>query len=879
MPESSWEKKKQIFAAALDVSQTERGGFLDENCGADLKLRAEIEKLLDAHSTGESFIEKPAFEIASALRDSNFSGKEFGHYRIIREIGRGGMGAVFLADRSDGAFEQKVALKIVRQTILDAETERRFLRERQILASLNHPNIARLLDGGVSDAGEPFLAMEYVKGVRIDEFCETENLSTNERLKLFLHVCSAVSFAHQNLVVHRDIKPSNILVNHDGVPKLLDFGIAKLLDAEHADEHTQTAYRAFTPEYASPEQIAGGQITTASDVFSLGVLLANLIQSSNFKVQSSSDSSRKTNLQSTKTKDRKKSVSPKTELDAILAMARREDAARRYASVQQFAEDIQRYLDGLPVGAQKDRFTYRAEKFIQRNKIPVFAAALVVFSLIAGLAFSLWQANVARQQERLAREQRDRAERRFADVRQLSNALLNDIVPKIENLQGATEARRSIVTQSLKYLDSLANESGDDLQLQSELAMAYEKVGDLQGNPTNPNLGDLAGAIASYEKAQKMRFKLLEANLNGSEQRAALAANHKALGDIRWQANELVEASKQTDAALNLYEKLAAEKPDSSEWHLALAEINYDLGHTRVDNSNYAEAIVYFQKALNLVEPLRARDPNNLRFLKLTGNCYQKLGNALSWNEQQKEAEAETEKAVKIYEMLQTNHPNDVSVSNGLWSTYWMASSTYEDQNDIMSHEYALKALRTIQFVVEKDPADIQARKRLARTYSTLGQTAINTGKTTDAISYLEKAVSELSQLLESDPKSGGTKNNLGAALMRLAEARAKQKDYSGAFAELDKAERIYTELLQADSTSLTSLRNQALIYDFRGEMYGELAKTAAGEKRHAHEQNAKANYARVVEILLELETKKALPEVDRKWLEKTKAAVGENKS
>jgi tetratricopeptide (TPR) repeat protein len=371
-----------------------------------------------------------------------------------------------------------------------------------------------------------------------------------------------------------------------------------------------------------------------------------------------------------------------------------------------------------------------------------------------------------------------------------------------------------------------------------------------------------------------MRFTLLESNPNDAELRAALAANHKALGDIRWQANEIDESGRQVDAALNLYEKLAAENPDSPKLRLALAQINYDLGIVQTEKSNYAEAIAYYQKALNLVEPLRQSDPNNVQYLKLAGNCYHKLGNALSWNEQQKEAEAETTKGVQIYESLQTNYPNDVSITNGLWSAYWMASNTYQDQNDALAHEYALKALKTIQLVVEKDPADIQARKRLARSFSTLGQTATDTGKTVEAVTYQEKAVSELARLLESDPKSGGTKNNLGAALMRLAEARAKQKDYSGAFAELDKAERVYIELLQADPSGLTSLRNQALICDFRAEIYNEMAKNVAGEKRQAHEQNAKANYAQVVKILEQLAEKKSLPEFDRKWLEKIKATV-----
>ncbi|MDQ3799680.1 MAG: serine/threonine protein kinase, partial [Acidobacteriota bacterium] len=259
MKNQDWEKIKDIFAEVLEQPKDLRANWLREACAEDERLFDEINSLLAAHDETENLIERNAFDIAdrAAANFSDYAGKQFGNYRIIREIGRGGMGAVFLAERWDGEFEQKVALKIIRQSFADKELEKRFRRERQILASLNHPNIAGLHDGGVSEAGEPFLVMEYVEGERIDKFCERENLSTNDRLKLFLSVFSAVSFAHQNLVVHRDLKPSNILVTADGVPKLLDFGIAKLLYDEHADESTQTGYRAFTPEYASPEQIKG----------------------------------------------------------------------------------------------------------------------------------------------------------------------------------------------------------------------------------------------------------------------------------------------------------------------------------------------------------------------------------------------------------------------------------------------------------------------------------------------------------------------------------------------------------------------------------------------------------------------------------------------
>ncbi|MDX6611407.1 MAG: eukaryotic-like serine/threonine-protein kinase, partial [Blastocatellia bacterium] len=271
-----WSKIEALLQAALELPPAARSGFVEEHSRNSPDVRREVESLLAYEEQADGFLGAPALAFSADFFDDEGSGnaragQTVGNYRIIREVGHGGMGAVFLAERADGEFHQQVALKVVRRTFADSELARRFRRERQILASLNHPNIARLLDGGVSADGEPFFAMEYVDGVRIDDYCSTKNLSTEERLKLFLGVCRGVSYAHQHLVVHRDIKPSNILVTAEHTPKLLDFGIAKLLDAEHHDDHTQTGFRAFTPVYASPEQISGAAVTTASDVYSLGV--------------------------------------------------------------------------------------------------------------------------------------------------------------------------------------------------------------------------------------------------------------------------------------------------------------------------------------------------------------------------------------------------------------------------------------------------------------------------------------------------------------------------------------------------------------------------------------------------------------------------------
>jgi serine/threonine-protein kinase len=452
MHNEDWIKVEELLNAALELEPTERRKFLEEIGASAPDLRREVESLLVYEEKVDGFLDTPALAFSADFFDDDHApdarvGQEIGHYRILRELGRGGMGAVFLAERADGAFEQDVALKVMRYSFPDSELARRFSRERQILASLNHPNIARLLDGGVSATREPFLVMEYVEGLRIDDYCDERNLSTNERLQLFLKVCRAVSYAHQHLVVHRDIKPSNIIVVEDEqrkpTPKLLDFGIAKLLDAEQAGEHTQTEMRAFTPNYASPEQISGGQITTASDVYSLGVLLQDLLRGarpSTNERKNRGDSVAETpgqktlitNLPTDQSEENKRAKTSvrrfaDAELENIISMARREDPARRYASAAQLAEDVQRYLDGLPVHAQKDSFTYRAGKFVRRNKVGVAAAAIILLTIVSGIIATIWQARRANEQAWIAAQERDRARVEAAKAERI-NAFLQNIL-------------------------------------------------------------------------------------------------------------------------------------------------------------------------------------------------------------------------------------------------------------------------------------------------------------------------------------------------------------------------------------------------------------------------------------------------------------------
>jgi eukaryotic-like serine/threonine-protein kinase len=414
-----WQQIKVILDEALEQEQPERAGFIATACQGDEELRREVESLVASEAEIGDFIETPVFRIRLDEVEPLAVGERIGAWQIVREIGRGGMGAVYLAERADEEFEQRVAIKVVRRGMDTDEIVRRFRSERQILAHLDHPNIAKLFDGGTTADGRPYFVMEYVEGRPIDDFCAERKLSVRERLELFRQVCAAVHFAHQNLIVHRDLKPGNILVTADGVPKLLDFGIAKLLDpTQDGLALTRTELRPMTPEYASPEQVRGEPITTASDVYSLGVLLYLLLTGQRpyrpttdpqalvdaicktEPLRPSTAIARGEEIPDRDTKLLRRQVAG--DLDNIVLMAMRKEPQRRYASVDQLSNDIERHLEGLPVVARKDTLGYRTRKFMGRHKVGVSLAAaalllIVGFSIMATL---LWQrAEKARKRE------------------------------------------------------------------------------------------------------------------------------------------------------------------------------------------------------------------------------------------------------------------------------------------------------------------------------------------------------------------------------------------------------------------------------------------------------------------------------------------------
>ena len=675
MDAERWRLIRTHFEAAVEKPADARTAYLDEACGDDEALRREVEALLAADAKAATFLEAPpqvasqmASQVASVSEpgaddaepdpDGRWTGRRVGAYRLTELLGRGGMGAVYAAERADRQYEQRVALKLVRWDVDTADLRRRFHMERQILASLQHPNIARLLDGGVTPEGVPYLVMEYVEGQPITEYCAAHALPLDARLELFRTVCAAVHSAHQNLVIHRDLKSTNILVTDEGVVKLLDFGIAKLIDAR-ADEHsdrmprTRTGMQVLTPACAAPEQIRGQAITTATDVYQLGVLLYELLAGQRpYQVRGLSPSDvervicteRPTKPSEAVTRHvgssesspagparrnaKRRLAQLRGDLDTIVLKALRKEPDRRYGSAEQFADDIRRYLGGLPVAARPDTFRYRARKFVQRHRAGVLATALVFVLLVGAVAVALWQAQEAQQQ-------RLRAEERLADVRQLAGSFLFEFHDAIADLPGSTAARELVVQRALEYLDRISQQSASDPELQLELATAYRKVGDVQGNPTNANLGRPGDALASYRRGLALAASAVQQDSTDVEARSVLANTHEKLGDVQAATGDLEAAEASKRRAVRLYRDLAQSRPDEANRQISYAVARLKLGDL-LGNANFAnrgrpaDALAQYRAAEALLSPLHAADSTAARAAtntaRLVGLVYERIG-------------------------------------------------------------------------------------------------------------------------------------------------------------------------------------------------------------------------------------------------------------
>ena len=867
MTPETWQQLKSLFHSALELAPEDRAAFLAAACDGDGELRTRVERLLASHVEAGPFLVSSALvdagviaaedPVRTAAKDGRV-GQRIGPYEIIREIGHGGMGTVFLAVRADDQYRKQVAIKLVNRGMDTDIILRRFMMERQILANLEHPNIARLLEGGSTTDGLPYFVMEYVEGRPIDEYCDAQRFTIAERLEVFRLVCGALQYAHQNLVVHRDIKPSNILVTPEGVPKLLDFGIAKLLSPSEAGEVTASMVQLMTPAYASPEQLRGLAITTATDVYSLGVVLYELLSGhhphrlvsrqpeeaaqlilreeperpsaagSRPKAEGGSNRTddneqRATGLLTEETNPQSAIRNPKLlrgDLDNIALKALRKEPARRYASVQEFSEDIRRHLEGLPVTASPDTFGYRAGKFTQRHKAGVLAAAMVIITLLSATAITTWQARVARRE-------RDKAERRFNQVRKLANSVLFEYHDGIEKLAGSTPIREKMVKDALEYLDNLSAEVGGDPALQGELAAAYEKVGDVQGNPYEANLGNQDGALSSYRKALAIRETQYAATPSDPNKKYDLGHVCNNLGDILWAKGENQEALLNYRKALAAFESLSKADAKNPRYLRGIIVSLSGLAAIQVQDGDFKNALETYGRNLLSAEDLLALEPTKNIYQRDVAVVHLNTGDALLGVSDYKGALESYEKAVKTFSAVALSDRTNADVIRELGLCYARIATAYMHLNRFEEAvQFHLKAIAQQGQVAAADPDNVQIHFDLGDTYRDLSDTYLRMKSLNNAGTSAREAIRIFRETFSRNPNYSEGQGSLGRTYQVYAEVLLARGDANGAVENYRKA----LTILEREPVRSAQTVALAHAYAGLGDVYVLRANQARGQ-------------------------------------------------
>ena len=669
-----WTDVMALFEAALEQPPDRRTAWLDDHCD-DPSLRTAAQRLLAAHERSGGILDAPLYPPsegpAEATPDTD-TGRRIGPYRTVRPLGHGGMGSVYLAERADGEFEQQVALKLLRTGVDADDRARRFRAERQILASLTHPNIARLLDGGVTEAEQPFFVMEHVDGRPLDQYCDAQRLSVRARIDLFLTVCEAVKYAHRSLVVHRDLKPTNILVTPDGTPKLLDFGIAKLLDPEalypHAPPRTRTGLLPMTPAYASPEQVRSESITTASDVYQLGLILYELLTgqrpyrlrgrtpSEMERIICEEEPTRPSTAITEAGTPPEDETSPEQigrarqarlgqlqkmlqgDLDTIVLKALRKEPERRYDSAEQLADDLERHLDGRPVTAHADTWTYRARKFVRRHAWGV-GVTTVIALLLAGSVIGL-----TLQNQRIA-EERDRAQIETMKSEHVKAFLIALFGNAWQNVGGADSVavRASLDAGVQRLQQRLSDQPEIRAEMMSAVAAVYQRLGDAAA--ARPLLKEALATHRSLEHPSEVASLLLDLAAVAEQRgvpdeaealyREALALrrtrrddSHIAVAQVKNKLGQLLESEGRDSAAVALYAEAApVYRRVMGDGHTQTAVLLERLGALYQEREDYAAAEPLLRDAVEMHQRLEGTGhPSTQRVLKRLVRLYEARG-------------------------------------------------------------------------------------------------------------------------------------------------------------------------------------------------------------------------------------------------------------
>lgn len=780
MTEDRWSQIQGLFLQAVELTPESRPDFLDQACGTDAELRREIESLIDCDAPNQQLIAVPQLDDQDSDEDdsnSGMSGRRIGPYRVVRQLGYGGMGAVYLGVRDDDQYSKQVAIKLLKRGMDTDFMLSRFRQERQILANLEHPFIARMLDGGATEDGRPYFVMEYVDGVPITEYCQRNGLSITERLHLFRLVCEAVQHAHQNLVVHRDIKPGNILATKEGIPKLLDFGIAKVVDtAATGMTLTQRELRLLTPQYASPEQVRGAPIGTASDIYSLGVVLYELLAGCRpYSVPTEAladlekaiceaeparpSAAAASNPDSTPGERKQLRRRLAGDLDNIVMAALRKEPQRRYASAAELSEDLRRHVEGFPIVAQGTRWRDAAWKFIRRNRLGVAAAALVVASLIGGIIATSFQAR--------------RAERRFELARGLANSMLFELHDEMERLPGSTALRASTVRTVVKYLDRLAQDGSHNPGLDLEIALAYERAGGLEGHPFKSNLGRGQAAVENYEKAIALYQRMIDEPAFRTRAIRGLIDTHLLVGKVQYLLGDVPASSAHFDKAGAIAaEAFADGKSDiprttQVNMYFRLADAEYLRGSAQGE-------LAHYRKALEMCQQWTAAERSSAATSSLR-DSYQQVGNALGRMGDLVAARDSYRRALDVSEsLLQHDIQPELKYRNISLHTAIGDILGAPDDPNFGDPAGALAAYHTALALasewVEADPQNANARRNVAASYWRLGMSLVSTNPQ-DALAFCKKAQALSEALNSGDPANLEYQYHLSRAHLGAGEA------------------------------------------------------------------------------------------------------------
>ena len=809
MTGARWGEVKSILAAVLEAPPAERTALLDRLCGHDADLRASVDSLVALEAQAANFLVTELVP-GAALRAEPKAPEQIGPWRIVAEIGHGGMGVVYLGERADGEFRKQAAIKLITSGLRDYDLQRRFRRERQILATLEHAGIARLLDGGATADGQPYFVMEFVEGKPLLEYCRLAGASVEDRLRLFLQVCDAVEYAHQRLIVHRDLKPGNILVSSQGVPKLLDFGLARVLDSPPDEDLTQTGVPLMTPAYASPEQVRGEPYTVSGDVYSLGVVLYELLAGRRpYEVNSSSLVELATAICEHEPPPLSAAEIPwrrslAGDLDNIVAKAMAKQVSERYATVAEFAEDLRRHLDGRPVQAHAATWRYRLVKWLRRHRVAAPAGALAALLIIGFAGATWWEAR--------------RAERRFEQVQSLARSVLFELHDAIRTLPGSTSARALLLQRAIQYLESLNREAGGRADLQREVAVGYLRIGEVQGSMGDSNLGNVPAATINFEKG--------EAILSGL---------------------------------------LARSPRDSGLLHDHTRAANFLVG-AYISAARFPEALALAKRTAHAAEVAMRADPNDARKLADAISSLSGWADVLTSMQNYAEATPIRERIEPLSARYATLLPESMEAARTLALAKKKLAALYG-----MATRYGEAQLRYQEAAaiderrLSRDPNDNRAKLDLSFDYGDLGWVAGRLGRFDDSLGAYRRSFALRAEAAQADPRDQRAAGSLAAAGGRVGIALRRVGDLEGAERELRRSIAAYQGLVGSGRAGWETSKSLAMMYDeLAGTLEERCEKTHGGagcRARAAAQLNAERD------LLQDLHARGVLSKADEAYL------------